>query len=216
MRSLGLLPADRSAQIRIGQIKGKSLAPIIIRRVLVSRFNRADAFRNKVVPPMMVESAGEFVTVLETGEQLAAAITSKPAGAQDLPTLSFGTSNPVSITDASAVTVTLTITTTAPTNAALEHSARPGVRWHTGGMTPAFGLIFGIGICIPVRGCTRRRRLVPLFFVLILASGLFSCGGGGGNSGNSNPGTTPGAYVVTVTGTSDSITATSTITLSVQ
>src|SRR6202521_1756793 len=40
-----------------------------IRRVLVSRFNRADAFRNKVVPPMMVKFAGEFVTVLGTGEQ---------------------------------------------------------------------------------------------------------------------------------------------------
>src|SRR6202011_5870343 len=40
-----------------------------IRRVLVSRFNRADAFRNKVVPPMMVKFACEFVTVLGTGEQ---------------------------------------------------------------------------------------------------------------------------------------------------
>jgi hypothetical protein len=40
-----------------------------IRRVLMSRFNRADAFRNKVVPPMMVKFACEFVTVLGTGEQ---------------------------------------------------------------------------------------------------------------------------------------------------
>src|SRR5580700_8888223 len=40
-----------------------------IRRVLVSRFNRADAFRNKAVPPMMVKFAGEFVAVLGTGEQ---------------------------------------------------------------------------------------------------------------------------------------------------
>jgi len=148
---------------------------------------------------------------------LTAAVTSKPAGAQDLPTLSFGSSNSVSITGASAVTATLTITTTAPTNAALEPSARPGVRWHTGGMTLAFGLIFGIGICIPVRGRTRRTRLVPLLFLVILASGLLSCGGGGGgNSGNSSPGTTPGTYVVTVTGTSGSTTATGTVTLTVQ
>jgi hypothetical protein len=40
-----------------------------IRRVLVSRFNPADAFRNKVVPPMMIKFAGEFVTILGTGEQ---------------------------------------------------------------------------------------------------------------------------------------------------
>src|SRR4051812_13971755 len=39
-----------------------------IRRVLLSRFNRADSFGNKV-SPMMVELAGEFVTVLGTAEQ---------------------------------------------------------------------------------------------------------------------------------------------------
>ena len=130
---------------------------------------------------------------------LTAAITSKPAGAQELPTLSFGESNPVSITGASAVTVTLTITTTAPTSAVSEPSARPKLHWYAGGMTLAFGLIFGIGICIPVRGRTRRTRLGSLLFLMILASGLLSCGAGsngGGNPGNSSPGTTPGAYVV--------------------
>jgi hypothetical protein len=40
-----------------------------IRRVLMSRFNRADAFGPKEVPPMMVKFACEFVTVLGTGEQ---------------------------------------------------------------------------------------------------------------------------------------------------
>jgi hypothetical protein len=40
-----------------------------VRRVLVSRFNRADAFGNKVVSPMMVERAGQFVTVLGAAEQ---------------------------------------------------------------------------------------------------------------------------------------------------
>ena len=154
--------------------------------------------------------------------ELTAAITSKPAGAQDLPTLSFA-SNPVSISGSSAVEVALTITTTAPTSAALERSARPGIHWYAGGMTLAFGLMFGIGICIPTRGRIRRRRLGPLLFLVILflaisPSGLLSCGGGTGvsSSGNSSPGTTPGAYVVTVTGTSGSITATGTVTLTVQ
>ncbi len=149
--------------------------------------------------------------------KLTAAITSKPANAQELPTLSFA-SNPVSITGASAVKVSLTITTTAPTSAALEHSARPGIRWYAGGMTLAFGLMFGIGICFPTRGRIRRKRLGSLLFLVMLGLGLLSCGGGtgSGNSGNSSPGTTPGAYVVTVTGTSGSITATGIVTLTVE
>jgi hypothetical protein len=39
-------------------------------RVLLSRFNRADTLRIKVIPPMVVKLAGEFVTVLGTGKQL--------------------------------------------------------------------------------------------------------------------------------------------------
>jgi len=148
---------------------------------------------------------------------LTAAITSKPAGAQELPTLSFGSSSPVSITGASAVKATLTITTTAPTSATLE-LPRDHVSIGTLAASLAFGLIFGIGICIPTRGRTRRTRLGSLLFLVILAPGLLSCGGGtgSGNSGSSTPGTTPGTYVVTVTGTSGSITATGTVALTVQ
>ncbi len=38
-------------------------------RVLVSRFNRTDAFRNHVIKTMMVKLAGEFVSVLGTGKK---------------------------------------------------------------------------------------------------------------------------------------------------
>jgi len=38
-------------------------------RVLVSRFNRTDAFRNHVIKTMMVNLAGEFVSVLGTGKK---------------------------------------------------------------------------------------------------------------------------------------------------
>jgi uncharacterized repeat protein (TIGR03803 family) len=149
---------------------------------------------------------------------LTAAITSGPAGATDPPTVSFGTTSPVSITGASAVTATLTITTTAPTSAALVRPAHPAVRWYAGGTTLAFGLIFGIGgvgIGIPGRRRTWRTRLGALAFLLILIGGLLACGSSGGG-GTSNPGTTPGTYTVTVTGTSGSTTATSTVTLTVQ
>jgi uncharacterized repeat protein (TIGR03803 family) len=148
---------------------------------------------------------------------LAAVITSKPSGAQDLPTLSLA-SNSVSITDSSAVKVILTINTTSPTEAALEHSARPRLHWYASGMTLAFRLIFGVGICIPIPRRTRRKRVGSLLLLMILAFGLPSCGGGTGSSSpsSSSPGTTPGSYVVTVTGTSGSITAMGTVSLTVQ
>ena len=118
--------------------------------------------------------------------------------------MSFGSTSPVSITGI-AGTATLTISTTAATSGAL--AARPGVRWYTaGGTTLAFVLIFGI----PVGGRSRRPRLGLPVFLAIVAGGLLACGGGGGTS---NPGTTPGAYTVTVTGTSGSTTATGGVTL---
>jgi len=140
---------------------------------------------------------------------LTAAITSMPTGAKDLPMLSFGSTSPVSI-NGTAGTATLTISTTAATSGALRYPARPGVRWFTaGGTTLAFVLIFGI----PVRGRSKRTRLGLLVFLAILAGGLLACGGGGGTN---NPGTTPGAYTVTVTGTSGSTTATGAVTLTVR
>ncbi|MGO9084250.1 MAG: choice-of-anchor tandem repeat GloVer-containing protein [Candidatus Sulfotelmatobacter sp.] len=148
---------------------------------------------------------------------LTAAITSSPSGAQNLPTLSFGSTSPVSITGTSAVTATLTIATTAPTTGALAYPAHPEFRWYGGGATLAFGLFFGIGICIPGRRRSWRMRLGLLVLLVVLAAGLLSCSSSsGGGGGTGNPGTTPGTYTVTVTGTSGSTTATGTVTLTVQ
>jgi hypothetical protein len=146
---------------------------------------------------------------------LTAAITSSPAGAQDLPTLSFGSTTPVVISGASAGTATLTITSTAATSAVLVHPKLPGVPWYAaGGATLACLLLFGI----PAR---RRRWQTILGMVVLfvaLTSGVVACGGGGsrGGGGTGNPGTTAGAYTVTVTGTSGTIAATGTLTLTVQ
>jgi hypothetical protein len=54
------------------------------------------------------------------------------------------------------------------------------------------------------------------------SGGVLACGGGGGNSGGgggggtSNPGTTAGAYTVTVNATSGNTTETCTVSLTVQ
>jgi uncharacterized repeat protein (TIGR03803 family) len=146
---------------------------------------------------------------------LTAAITSEPSGAQDLPTVNFGATSPVAITGASAGTATLTITTTAGTSAALYRPARPrGRRTNPGEATLAFALLIGMGFCVPGRGRTWWIRLATLVLVAGLTGAFVSCGSSGSNTGN--PGTTPGIYTVTVTGTSGNTTAASTVTLTVQ
>jgi hypothetical protein len=145
---------------------------------------------------------------------LTAALASSPAGAQYPPTLSFGSTTPVSITGTTAGTATLTVSTTAPTSAALVYPKRPGVPWYAaGGATLACLLLFGI----PARRRSWRTMLGLLVLLVFLAGGVLSCGGGGsgGGGGGGNPGTTAGAYTVTVTGTSGSLTQTTTLTVTV-
>jgi hypothetical protein len=149
---------------------------------------------------------------------LTAAITSSPTGAQYLPTLSFGSTTPVSITSASAGTATLTVYTTAATSAALVYPKLPGVPWYTeGGAILACLLLFGI----PARRHSWRTILGMLALLVVLAGGFLACGGGGGSAGGggggtSIPGTTAGTYTITVTGTSGSTSATGTVNLTVQ
>jgi hypothetical protein len=78
-------------------------------------------------------------------------------------------------------------------------------------------LLFGI----PARRRRWRTLLGMLLFIAFAIGGIISCGGGGGGGGGGttpppNPGTTPGAYVITITGTQGAITATTTVNLTVQ
>ncbi len=144
---------------------------------------------------------------------LTAAVTSSPAGANDPPTLSFGSTSPVSITSTAAGTATLTISTTAATTAALTYPQHQGVRWYTAG-SAAFAclLIFGI----PRRRRSLRTMLSLLASLAILAGAITACGGSNNTGGGtSNPGTTPGAYSVTVTATSGTTTAQGTVSVTV-
>jgi N-acetylneuraminic acid mutarotase len=111
---------------------------------------------------------------------LTAAITGSPSGAQYPPTLSFGSSSPVSISGTTAGTATLTISTTAPKSAALTHPKRPGVPWYVaGGATLACLLLFGI----PARRRRWQTMLGMLALFVALSGGMLACSGGGSGGG---------------------------------
>jgi len=150
---------------------------------------------------------------------LTASITSSPTGAQYPPTVSFGSTTPVSISGTTAGTATLTISTTAPTSAVLVHPKRPGAPWYAAGsMALACIVLFGI----PARSRKWQTMLGAAMLLIALTGGALACGGGGGSTGGggggatSNPGTTTGTYTLTVTGTSGATTAIGTLTLTVQ
>jgi trimeric autotransporter adhesin len=148
---------------------------------------------------------------------MTAAITSSPSGAQDSPALSFGATTPVSITGTSAGTATLTITTTAPSTSASVRPRLPGIPWYVeGGAALACMLLFGV----PARRRRWQSMLGMLGLFVFFSAGVFACGVNGGGGSNpppvTNPGTTPGAYTITVTATSGTLAQTATVTLTVQ
>ncbi|MGA3226223.1 MAG: kelch repeat-containing protein [Acidobacteriaceae bacterium] len=144
---------------------------------------------------------------------LTAAVTSSPAGAQYPPGLSFGSTNPMNITSANAGTATLTVATTGPSTSALSDPIHSGSVWSTGGATFACLLFLGM----PMRRRGWMTMLGTLALLVAFTSGLLACGGGSsGGIGTGIPGSTPGVYTVTVTGTSGTTTATGIVTVTVQ
>jgi hypothetical protein len=145
---------------------------------------------------------------------LSASITSNSAGAVDPPTLSFGATNPVSITNANAGTATLTISTTAPTTSALTCPTQPGNRWPFEGGAVLAGLVF----LTSSRERRKRQALAGTLALFVVLCALLGCGGlsVSGGAGQTNPGTTPGAYTITVKGTSGTLQQTTTILLTVK
>jgi hypothetical protein len=142
---------------------------------------------------------------------LTAAVTSGPAGAQDPPTLSFGSTSPLTIAGAIAGGATLTVSTTAATSVAAARTVSRGAPWPT---AAALACILLLGL--PPR---RRSLLVMLVLLVAVAGGVMACGGasgGGGGGGGGNPGTTAGAYTVTVTASSNATQATGTFVLTVE
>jgi len=149
---------------------------------------------------------------------LTAAITSGPTGGIQ-PSLSFGSTTPASITGTTSGTATLTITTTASstTQCTSENRMQQGIPWYSGGSAVlACILLFGI----PARRRNWLRMLGMSLLLIALAGGAIACGGGGGGGQTCNPttiaGTMPGSYTITITGASNSITSTGTVSLTVQ
>jgi trimeric autotransporter adhesin len=138
---------------------------------------------------------------------LTAALTSSPAGAVDPPTFSFGSTSSVPVTSTTPATATLTILTSAASNASLHLPGR---------LAPVSrGAILAclLAFAFPMR---RRKGVLALAFFFALLVGSLSGCSGGSTGAPSNIGTTPGSYTVTVTGTSGTLATTSLVTLTVQ
>ena len=147
---------------------------------------------------------------------LTAAITSSPNGAVSLPTLSFGTTTPVSIAGAAAGTATLTIATTAASSPCTSSSASPReAPWYAGGSAVLACLLL---FAIPARRRSWRTMLGMLTLLIAFTSGAVACGISGSKGCNvvGPAATTAGTYTITVTGTSGSLTETGTVALAVQ
>lgn len=134
-----------------------------------------------------------------------------------LPSLSSCSFSPTSVTPGSGTAIsTLTISTTAPSSLVrIVPHGKPG--------TPLYVLALGLIVLLAaVLGRKSRRKLgycvaSGALFISFLAS-LVACGGSGGGSatGSSHPGTPAGSYTVTVTGSSNQLRHSTTITLAVQ
>jgi hypothetical protein len=138
-------------------------------------------------------------------------------GPADAPTCSV--TAPPATTGGASVTATLSVSTTAASAAAYSQPVAraqhppPGVA--IGGSVVAMASLLWFGF--PIR---RRRTITQLGLLLIatLIGGAIGCGGGKAAAPPAtpaNPGTTPGAYTVTVTGSSGAITATTAVTVTV-
>lgn len=148
---------------------------------------------------------------------LTCSVTAAPTGASAsyYPTCSF---NPASVTFSSSTasaTSTMSISTTARTTAKNEVSPRD--MWQRSGGVLALASVLLLGI----PACRRSwKTLLGVIVALILGGGVIGCGGGGGSGGGgikTAAGTTAGVYTVTVTGTdtANKLTATTTISVTV-
>jgi hypothetical protein len=147
---------------------------------------------------------------------LTAALTSSPNGVVSPPLFSFEGSSPVSISGNSAATATLTVLTVESKSAcSLADNREQRIPWYAGGGAALACVVF---LGMPARRRRWRAMLAMLAVLAVVVGGMTACGGGGGTActGLSTAGTTPGAYTVTVTGTSGSTTATGTVNLTVQ
>ena len=141
------------------------------------------------------------------------ALTTSPTGAQPLPTCIITPF--VNVTGSSAVTATLTISSTGSTTSALAVPKANGMRWlGVNGVVTLAGLLL---LGFPARG-RRRRILLGLVLMFAVAGGFSACGGSGGGSGGggTNSGTPAGNYTFTVTCTAQGVSESGTVVVIIQ
>ncbi len=166
----------------------------------------------KITSPGSTANNTSTITITPAGGftgavTLTASLASSPTSAVDPPTFSFGSSSPVVVTGTSPATATLTITTTPAAKASLRD---PRLFPTAGG-----GAILSCVVIFMLQ--TRRRKwLTALALTSFLAFVTGALSGCSNAPSNHNSGTTPGSYVITVTGTSGTLTSTSQVTLTVQ
>ena len=137
---------------------------------------------------------------------LSCAVTTSITNPNDPPSCSVPTT--LTVSGSAAATATVSVKTTAPTTAALGNTARLGLP----GAALAAMLLLGIP--------AKRRRRMGLYLVLALIGTVTAIGCGGSHTTTpvGQPGTTAGAYTVTVSGTdaaTGKIVQTTTITVNV-
>ena len=154
-----------------------------------------------------ITASGGFTGAVD----LSAQIVSAPSGATNLPTLSFGQTSTVQVNETTA-NATLTISTTAGKTAAA-NATRGSLPWYaSGGTALACLLLFGIP-----RRRNWRALLAAVVLLFALTGGLVACSGSLVAPGAAaSSGTTPGVYVIAVTGTSGATSATTSVTVTIQ
>lgn len=175
-------------------------------------------FTNTPSPASVTISPGQAASYTVTIASKFGAFTNPVSLAcSGLPSLSQCAFSPASVTPgSSSATSTLTISTTTPSSVLPPPEPRiPNA--------PIFVLWFGLTLALAgmanfARNTGRKRGFAVASCALLVSIALpiFSCGGGGGGSGPHNPGTPTGAYSITVTGTSNQLQHTATVTLNVQ
>ncbi len=145
---------------------------------------------------------------------LTAQITASPAGAQNLPTITFSPTNPVQITGIRTEVITMTIFT-APNSSSVSQNV-PASRWYeTGSAAMACLLLFWF----PARRRNLGNLLGAFALLAVLVSGATGCTAnlsGAAAIPETDTGTTAGSYTITVTGTSGATVVIAPITLIVQ
>lgn len=149
---------------------------------------------------------------------LSCSVTSSLINPAHPPTCTLGpggsSSSSATIAGNSVVTTTLKVQTTAPVR--LAHSPLKGLFLGGGSATLACLLLFWVPT---QRRGWRGMFALSLLLIILVCGGTLGCGGSSTlQAGNviSNSGTTPGAYIVDVAGTSGTTTVTTTVNLTVE